>query len=1150
MKAILLKKRKKKLYITVQLLVLTFCLFSSSSVMSQILAKRIRLSTGDISGLQIITTIKEQVPDVRFTFDEQTNSKLQGHINNSTSSLTLEELLLMIKKKFGINYRNEDEHIIFSLPPTPQKPVQQKGNGAIKGRIVEFESSQPLPGATVYIKELKKTVQSDQQGYYHFTDLPLGTYSLQASFIGFKTEASTVRISATKEETYDIRLQGANVLDEVVITNSRKIRTAVAHTSERQLLSEIKNAQTLTSGISSQEISKSADRNAAEVVKKIAGVTVKDNKFIIIRGMNERYNLTYLNGNIAPSTELYSRAFSLDLIPSRIIDRILVYKSPAPDLMADMTGGAVKIYTKDARNIKHFDLELQLGVRPNTAFSSQFLTYQGSGTDFLGFDNGLRKLPSVVPGYGDFTKATLDQKSYVENFSPYLQYGYKLMLPMMQLTANYYDSFKLGSKRVSMLSSLSYKSEGQQYMVNRANSFYGGDLDRTHVITQENQSTEMAQLNLLQNFTYVIKDSSTLMFKNYFLQQGQSGTVVRTSKNDQYLVNEQSNDLAYLTGLTWRDRSPGFDLQERNIILSYTQRSLYSGNFSGDHYLEKGRQRLEWNLGYTYSIQQIPDQRVIRFQRNRQDGARVILPGPENLNWTAAYRYVPGPDDIENKDNSLDRGMLSRSWSQNTENVYNGSVDYTYKLQPWITLKAGTYQQWKSRKLFRRVYTLNEGDLNSAGYPGSPAIGGNGNFMDFSKVFFQEQDLGKVWSADYLRDDGSALKIFDRTSGSDAYIATEQLNAGYAAISLLPFHQKLDIYGGLRVEHNRQKVAGAIPPEHVGDVNKPVLVDNKKTNYLPSLNIGYRPTEQTVLRLAYGQTVNRPEFRELSPYSELDYLNNQTIKGNNLLRPAEVKNYDMRIEWYPKDNKNAEVLSVGAFHKKLKSPIERMIYRSLYFGGPATVSFGNADQATVNGIELEIRKNLGFVPSRFFRNLSVSANFTWIKSEVKKSIDTTLNKNVNPGLNPYYTRQLQGQSPYIINAGLYYDNAGSGTKIALNWNLTGPNIYAAANGSAFNIDRQGTVPIINQGEQGSLIELKRQLLDFALTQRLLKSLQFKLSVQNILNQPIRIAEDENFTYKYEKAVYQGKDNVDISGDMISSQYKTDRHIICSFMYSF
>lgn len=1150
MKEILLKKRKKKLCIYIYTFVLTVCFLFTQSAQSQILEKKIRLSTGDITGLQIIATIKEQLPNVRFTFDEQINSKLADHIDNSIASLTLEDVLLLIKRKFGIHYENRDEYIIFSLPTIPKAPVQQKGTGSIKGRIVEFESSQPLPGATVYIKELKRAVQSNQQGYYNFADLPSGAYSLQVSFIGYKPEVITVKASSSKEEIYDIKLQGANVLEEVVINNLRKIRTPVAHTSERQLLSEIKNAQTLMSGISSQEISKSADRNAAEVVKKIAGVSVRDNKFIIIRGMNERYNLTYLNGNIAPSTELYSRAFSMDLIPSRIIDRILVYKSPAPDLMADMTGGAVKIFTKDARYIKHFDLELQLGARPNTTFSPKFLSYRGSGTDFLGFDNGLRKLPAVVPGYGDFTKATLSQKDYVDNFSPYLQYGYKLMLPMMQLTANYYNSFKIGSRKISMLSSLSYKSEGQQYAVDRSNSFYGGNLDRTHVITQENQSTEMAQLNLLQNFSYVIRDSSTLMFKNYFLQQGQSGTVVRTSKNDQYLIHEPSSDLAHLPGLIWRDRITGFDLQERNIILSYTQRSLYSGNFSGDHFFNKGKQLLAWNLGYTYSIQQIPDQRVIRFQKNRQDGARVILPGPDELNWTAAYRYVPGPDDIEHKDNSLERGILSRSWSKNTENVYNGSVDYTYKFKPWITVKAGTYQQWKSRRLFRRVYTLNEGDLNSAGYPDNPAIGGNNRFIDFSKVFFQEQELGKVWSAEYLRDNGSALKVFDRTSGSDAYVASEQLNAGYAAISLLPFDQKLDIYGGLRVEYNRQKVAGAIPAERVGDVNKPVLVDNKKTNYLPSINIGYRPIDQLVFRLAYGQTVNRPEFRELSPYSELDYLNNQTIKGNNLLKAAEIKNYDMRIEWYPKENINAEIVSLGAFHKKLKSPIERMIYRSLYFGGPATVSFGNADRATVSGIEFEVRKNLGFIPTAFFRNLSVSANFTWIKSEVKKNIDTTINKNLNPGLNPYYTRQLQGQSPYIFNAGLYYDNAGSGTKIALNWNLTGPNIYAAANGSAFSMDIQGNVPIINQGEQGSLIELKREMLDFALTQRLLKSLQFKLSVQNILNQPIRIAEDENFTYKYEKATYQGKDHIDIGGDMINNEYKTDRHIICSFMYSF
>ncbi|UCJ09936.1 TonB-dependent receptor [Chitinophaga pendula] len=1097
---------------------------------------------------------------VHFIFDHDIQKYEAIPITCSEKDMSVEKITEILLRNTRLQFVAMKDRIVISEKTTKKNDIEittdQAENGIIRGRIVDFESSEPLPGASVTIPALKRGMVSDKAGNYLFTDLPEGRITLQVSYIGYNTERVQLDIKKGRGQVYDVRLQGASRLNEVVVTGGISRRAPVAHTSDKQVLELLKNARSVVSGISSQQIAISADRNVAEVVKKIAGVTINDDKFIIIRGMNERYNLTYLNNNVAPSTELYSRAFSLDLLPSRIIDKILVYKSPAPDLMGDMTGGAVKIFTKDAREVKHFDVELQLGNRPNTTFNNQFLTYQGGKTDFLGFDDGTRKLPSVVPGYGNFTQANITQQDYASQFKPYLQYGKKMALPMIQITANYYNSFKIGGKRLGMLSSLSYKREQQQYDVDRSSSFWGGNDQRTHTVVKETQSNETVQVNLLQNFTYKLKDSSTLFLKNYFLQQGQSATVIRNNKNDQYIVGDSTTDLSTLSKLQWRDRNPGYDVYERNIILSYTQRFLYSGNIGGEHYFSKGKHQLDWNLGYTFSHQVIPDQRVIRFNQNRQDGGTSWLSGKSELGWMAAYRYIPSIDNYSKRDNSLQRGMISRTWSQNNERVYNGSADYTIKIKPWITFKAGTYQQWKSRVLFRRVYTLNEGDLNSAGFPDDrmAPIGSNGKYMDFNKVLYTEQDLGKVWSRDYLKDDGSALKVFDRTSGSDAYIATEQLNAGYVAVSLLPFNEKLDIYGGLRVEYNRQQVAGAIPGYKEGDINQPVLVDNKSTDFLPSLNISYKPVEQLVIRAAYGKTVNRPEFRELSPYSELDYLNNQTIQGNNFLKPATASNYDVRIEWYPKDNKNAETFSIGGFYKNLISPIERTIYRDLYFGGPAIISFANADKAVVKGLEFEVRKNLGFIPANFFNNLSLIGNLTLIKSEVEKRLDTSVLKNPDPGINPHYTRQLQGQAPYIANLGLYYDNAGSGTKVAVTWNLIGPRIYAAANGKPFNLSYDGNVPVVVQGDQGSIIELQRHTLDFALTQRIIKSLQLKFSAQNILNQPIRMAEDENYTYKYEKA-HRTQSNTtvnsaDTNGDIISTEYKTDRHFILSFMYSF
>ncbi|MES2458231.1 MAG: TonB-dependent receptor [Bacteroidota bacterium] len=1109
----------------------------------------------NIRGASIKTALMElqKQSAVKFIFDKDIDKYSSVKVTLSDKDITIKKAIELILKSTNLQYVQMDDHVMVNEKPAPQSPNASAGQGpgTIKGRIVEFETSQPLPGASVYIVELQKGLQSNTEGYYRFNNLPAGKYTLKVTYISYRTETVQVEVKADREEIYDVKLQGSNALNEVIVSSVRKSRAPVAHTSDKQIVQEIRMAQSVVSGISSEQISKSADRNAAEAVRKISGVSIRDDKFIVIRGLNERYNLTYLNDNVAPSTELYTRAFSLDLLPTRIIDRIMVYKSPAPDLLADMTGGAVKIYTKDAAAVKHLDVELQLGVRPNTTFKNNFLTYQGSGTDFLGFDNGTRKLPNSVPGFGNFTRANISQQTYVETFSPYLQYGFKTALPLMQLTGNYYNTIKLGGRNLSMLSSLSYKNESQQQDFSRIQSSFNND-ERTHNLTGETQSQQVAQLTLLQNFSYKLGDSSRLTFKNFVLQQGQSGTVVRTADNNQH-YGFWGGETA---GPYWSPNSTSV-VNDKNIILGYTQRFLYSGNLGSNHKLDSaGKHLLSWNAGYIFSRQSIPDQRVIRLQNNRQDYTN-LGPGDASLHWIGAIR---SPDyGSANGSNEVDRGIISRTWSRNTEMSYNAAVDYVYKIKPWATFKAGTYQQWKERVLFRRTYTLNEGDLNSAGYPDT-SPGGNGNYMDFNRVIFKEQDLGKIWSGEYLRDDGVALKIYDRTRGSDAYTATEQNNSGYAALSILALDRKLDIYGGVRAEYNRQKVAGALTQGAVtsplpGGVNTPILIDNNKLSVLPSVNVGYRPNEQWVLRGAYGKTVNRPEFRELSPYSELDYLNNQTIFGNSKLISADISNYDLRLEWYNNGSKS-NTLSVGAFYKDMQNPIERITARDLNYSSPASITFANANKATVKGLELDIRQDLGFIPANVFRNLSIIANATVIKSEVTRDVEA---EDVSGGIqNSAIKRQLQGQAPYIINAGLYYDDAARGTKIAVLYNQVGPRIYAAAIGKSFQDANGGGY--VQGGTVGSLIELTRRQIDLSISQRLIKSLQLKFSIQNLLNQPIRMAEDENFTYKYEKAVFTPKatntgqtgsfQSYDIKGDLISSEYRSDRFFNLGITYSF
>lgn len=1106
--------------------------------------KKINLELKELSLKEAFLSLQKQ-SGINFVFSSDFETYASRKVSVSEKEITAKSAIELLLKDTELQYTWVDDQVVIDGRPAQQQKSQSTGSGSLKGRIVEAETSEPLIGATIRVLGTERGTMTNLDGYYSFENLPAGRHTIEVAYMGYTTRQVAVNIAASRTATYDVVLSvDSKLLDEVVISGVRRERGSVPHASVGQVTQEIKELKVVASGISAEQISKSADRNAADVVKKISGVSVRDDKFIVVRGMNERYNLTYLNDNLAPSTELYSRAFALNLLPTRIIDKILVYKSPSPEMLGDMAGGAVKIYTKDAIAVKHFDVELNIGIRPTTAFNNNFLTYEGGKYDFLGFDDGTRVLPNTVPGYGDFTKAKISQKQYAGSFSNILQYRKKQAMPNLQLTANYYDAFNVFDRTLSMLTSFSYKNESKQNEVGRSQRAFSKDISTTtYNLTSETQSQETAQMTLLQNFSYRVNNRINLRFKNFLLQQGETNTVIKGTQNAM-LPNREFEDAP----IRWIKINRSED--DKNIVLGYTQRFLYSGNLTGNiAFDDDKRHELNWNTGYIYSLQHIPDQRLIRLKRNR-DG--YINHPVDDLHWLAAVRST------DPEKNDVDRGIISRTWTQNAENATDASMDYTGKLFSWLTFRTGTYHQWKKRILFRRAYTVNEGDLNDTGYAFSGTISGNGNYMDYNRVLFKEQDLGRVWSDYYLNDEGVALKVFDRTRGSDAYTATEQTNSGYAAIAFTPFDGKIDLYGGVRAEYNRQRVAGAIPEGVIafpspGGVDYPILIDNEKLSWLPSVNLSLKPWEWIVLRGAYGKTVNRPEFRELSPYSELDYLGNQIIYGNSKLISSDITGYDARVEYYFGSDRS-NLVSVGGFYKEINRPIERMISSNLSFGYPANITFANADNATVKGLEAEVLVNMDFIRLPVVRNLSISANYSCIESEVVKAVDegATGWSDINKFA---ISRQLQGQAPYMFNAGVYYENPAWGTRLSLLYNEIGERIYAASVGISQKQASEGTV-YPEGGYTGSLIELPRRQLDLSISQRISKGLQVKFSVQNLLNEAVRVAEDQNFTYKYEPTEYVRRHSSEelfyynVEGDIIASEYKLDRFFNLTISYSF
>ncbi len=201
--------------------------------------------------------------------------------------------------------------------------------GSIAGKVKDAKTGEALIGANVVIQGTTIGAATDVDGAFEIPSVKEGTYTLQVSYVTYKVHViSDVVVETAKRVTLgDIILkEDASELQEVVVTVGRQTDT------DFELIRSIKDSKVVVVGITAEQISKTLDRDAAQVLRRVPGITIKDDQFIISRGLAERYNPVMLHNTYAPSVETDVRSFSFATIPSNQLDRILVYKSPAADL--------------------------------------------------------------------------------------------------------------------------------------------------------------------------------------------------------------------------------------------------------------------------------------------------------------------------------------------------------------------------------------------------------------------------------------------------------------------------------------------------------------------------------------------------------------------------------------------------------------------------------------------------------------------------------------------------------------------------------------------------------------------------------------------------------------------------------------------------
>lgn len=889
--------------------------------------------------------------------------------------------------------------------------------GSIDGQVVDVKTKEAIIGANVVIEGTTVGAATDIEGNFAIPNLKPGTYNIVVTYIAYKTQTiPDVVVESGKKTTLGITLvEDIAELEEVVVTAQKEVNTDV------NLLNTIKDNKLVVSGISAQQMVKLPDRDAAQVMMRVPGITIQDGRFVLVRGVPERYNQVMINGIIGPSTEIDKRSFSFDLIPAGSLDQMLVYKSGTAELPGDFAGGVIQMVTKSPGYDEFTSVGLNFGFRTNTTFKDFEKNTTGS-TDLLGFDNGDRDLPSGFPTTAVLKEANRNSaireaagKSLTNNFA----LNTMKARPDMGFNFTTSQNFTAGKIGLSNLTSVSYSNSFTHYSSDflRWNAFSGAPEDRRFQYKDQSYLNDV-RVTVMHNWLARFNERNKIEFKNLFVQLGEDKTTIRTGSD---FIQRPSDDF-------------------RNYAYHYLTRSIYTGQLEGSHTLTDPSMKLTWVLGMNYINRNEPDYRRFRTYRSQQfqgsDEPYVMLL-PPSANLFEAGRFW---SDL--KDKGYSHGL-------NFEKKFG---DLDSKRAP--TVKAGYFLESKTRDFQARY-------MNYL-YP-SFSDGATGEQL-------VRQPLGQIFAPENIKaQDGFVIE--EGTTNIDRYHGENLYTAGYVS-GQFPVG-KFDINVGFRAEYNQQQLTA------LGNDNIPIKVDNPVFAPLPSFNVAFNSTDRSLFRVAYSRTINRPEFRELAPFLYYQFEFESALVGNPDLKTAFIDNVDVRYEWYPNPG---ETFSFGGFYKSMKDPIE--LYLQITTDVPLLI-YNNSTSAYNYGVEVEFRKSLASLGvSKFLRNTSFNINAAYIKSEV--------DIGANAGANLARYRPLQGQSPYIVNAGLYYNDEDTGFSINAAYNVFGPRIYSVGD--------------INFP---TFWEMPRQAVDLQVSKRITKSMTIKANAQNLLNTPFRILQDSD-----------------------------------------
>lgn len=1006
-------------------------------------------------------------------------------------------------------------------------PVVALSQCTLRGKVTDA-NGESLPGAVVALKTNRSVgTVTDLDGDYSLKIPDSAAVVVQFSMVGLQTSDETISPVKGGVVVKNITLKAtAQEMKEVEVT-AKAVRS-----NDYYFETIKKKSASSIDFISSDVMKKTGDNTVTAAIARVSGVSTTAG-LITVRGIGDRYVKTTINGSRIPTLDPFTNNIRLDILPTGLVDNIVLTKTYMPDLPGDWAGAYISVETKDYPEQLMVGVETTFGYNTQSTFKD-VLSSERSRTDWLGFDNSLRNR-----SHDGFNYAIIDPTRYQElsalglaDFYNQLgvnqsnwgegttqgEYYYRLGLVELGLLAPAQindaaavsaatQAFNEGPYRNQAFDALNAPAAatGQSFS-NNWNTFQAkAPMNFSQSFNIGNQSTLFGKtVGYIFGFRYnesVAYDPSSTLSKASVTQDSSGNFVPFVASFADQQISRWTNGWSALLNVSMKLNSnntvsltamPNFtgvnnvrfavDSRDytQNVITNtqfYEQRRQLVYQLRSQHYLPASKSKIDFSSSYTFGKSTAPDFKNVQYyyepiSDNYQIGG-AIGDGIHRY-----YRYLD--ENVWDNHFRFERPFwnkegLTRKWATGVAYQYNyrlsDQYDYFINLGPYSTL------------------TLRDNDLNS---------------------LFDPSNFGLSTFTDPLGVDHRTLDCYYGVFNSPANntFGRSQIYAGFLQADI-ELDERWRIAGGLRVEHAdiltdvvlfdslgyapndpRRTYSSSYPLANPGKLNK--------TDLLPSVNVIYklRSTEESPinLRFNYSRTLARPSIRELSDVAQLDYEYRLFVFGNSDLKEVRISNYDFRFEYY---NAKGDNFSASLFFKNFKDHIE--IVKSV------GLTWQNVDNSYVAGLELEGYKKLN---TRF----DVRANISLIYSRtefVRERLD------LSEGVKVYYpldtvNRPMFGQAPYVFNAIVNYKPEKYGLTFTLSYNLQGPRLAIAA----------------DVKEIPDIYELPRNLIDIKASKTLGKHFTVSATVKDLLNAPIRRSYkyDEGFTLDYDKfrfgSIYQ------------------------------